>query len=115
MRKRGRTRLTFQKPLPGNDGFGSFPTAGGWGEDIDIGVNLRPLRGNEAEQNGAVQGRQSYECEIRIHYIENSPGIDKTWRAVDAARNVTFNISSISRSDEDFRFYKVVITDGEPN
>lgn len=113
MRKRGRTRLTFQKPQPGNDGFGDFPTAGGWGDDVDIGVLLKPSRGNESEINGAVQGRQTYECEVRAHYVFASPGINTTWRAVDKATGRTFNVAAVAQKDDDFRWVRLFITAGE--
>lgn len=115
MRNRGRTRITFQKPIDGDDGFGPNPAAGGWGEDIDIGVLLTPSRGREEEINGAVQGRQSYDCEIRAHYAFSEPKIDTTWRAVHAETGRTFNVYAIAQKDSDFRWVKVTLTAGEPN
>lgn len=115
MRNRGRTKLRFQKPEIGDDGFGPNPAAGGWSEGIDIGVLLTPSRGREAEFNGAVEGRQSYDCEIRAHYALSNPKIDSTWRAVEVLTGRVFNVSAIAQKDSDFRWVRVTLTAGEPN
>jgi head-tail adaptor len=115
VRNRGRTKLKFQKPQLGDDGFGSNTAAGGWGDDINIGVLLMPSRGNEAEFNGAVEGRQTYDCEIRAHYAFSNPKIDTTWRAVHEETGRVFNISAVAQKDSDLRWVKLTITVGEPN
>lgn len=114
MRQRGRTRLTFQKPIPGNDGFGLNTAAGGWGDDIDIGVSLTPARGVESEVNGAVTSVQVYSCEIRSHYVLSGPRINTKWRAVDAQTGRTFNVSAVAQKDDDYRWMKVTLSDGDP-
>lgn len=115
MRNRGRTKLTFQRKIDGDDGFGTvIKGAGGWGEDFDIGVSLTPLTGREAEINGAVQGVQVYACEVRTHYVLSTVKIDVTWRAVDQSTGRVFNINTVAPSDSDFRFTRITLTTGEP-
>lgn len=113
MRNRGRTRLRFQKPIPGNDGFGPNPAAGGWGEDLEVGVNLRPLRGTQALDAAVVSSTQIYECEVRSHYCQLPDGISTTWRAVDVVTGSEFNVIAVAQRDDDYRWTRVTIVRGE--
>lgn len=114
MRNRGRTKLRFQPRTEGSDGFGPNPSAGGWGEGIEIGVLLKPSRGVEAESNGARIAEQSYTVEIRTLYVDSGPKINATWRAVDETRGLTYNISAVALVDADFRWTRVTLVLGDP-
>lgn len=114
MRKRGRTKLRFQPPVPGDDGFGENPAAGGWGEGLEIGVILTPARGVETERNGTVSSEQAYTAEVRTLYIDSGPRIDATWRAVDETRNLVFNVSAVALVDADFRWSRLTLVLGVP-
>lgn len=116
MRKRGRTKLLFQHPIAGDDGFGPNPSAGGWSEGIAIGVNLIPANGSERERNGAVVSEQVYRVEVRSLYFSNpDTAINATWRVVDELGKRVFNIIGIAQKDNDLRWTNVVIALGQPN
>lgn len=114
MRNRGRTKLRFQPPVAGSDGFRPNAAAGGWGEGVNIGVLLKPAKGVKDEENGAVTTRQPYECEIRAHYALREPKIDTTWRVMDEEAGRTFNITGIEKDDSDFRWVTVRLVEGDP-
>lgn len=114
MRKRGRTRLKFQPPEAGNDGFGPNPAAGAWGDGVDIGVSLTPRRGTEAETNGVVTGEQIYECEVRAAYILGAFAINTTWRATEVITGRTFNIVAVALPNDDApRWARITLTEGQ--
>lgn len=80
---------------------------------MEVGVNLRPLRGTQALDAGVVSSTQIYECEVRSHYCQFPDGITTAWRAVDVATGAEYNVTAVAQRDDDLRWTRVTIVRGE--
>jgi SPP1 family predicted phage head-tail adaptor len=84
-----RDRATFQRPVPGDDGYGGVITS--WADYITVWADIRETVGKERVEAGRIEAAST--ATVRVHASTQSRALTEADRMV--ARGWTWNIRSI--------------------
>ena len=103
-----RERLRFEVRDNTPDGYGNVSQA--WVEHLTRHARVRPLRGDERIEGGALTGTQTFEITVRRD--SGTTGITAAMRAIDTRSGAIYNITSPPTADERHRYLSMLAQTG---